>query len=132
MTNREGLVGAQTSAGSQPSTSPLRGLFATQWVGRHAILAEVTEIRGLMPLLMKQRNGGRWTREEQMTLRRQLRALIHLAPLILIFLLIPGSSLLIPLLAWWLDRRKHGRRAGGDDAVGCQNGNRLHLVDRVL
>jgi uncharacterized Tic20 family protein len=42
----------------------------------------------------------------------QLRAAAHLSPYLAV-LILPGSFLLLPLLAWWLDRRRHRR----DDAV---------------
>jgi hypothetical protein len=86
----------------------MRRLFPLR-LKRNAVLAEVSEIRGLMPLLMKRRNGAQWTSEERLSLRQQLRALIHCIPW-LVILLLPGSFIFIPLLAWWLDRRRHSRR----------------------
>jgi hypothetical protein len=85
-------------------------LFSSRWLQRNVVLAEVLEVRGLMPLLMKRRNGNRWSREERLLLRQQLRALIHCIPW-LVILLLPGSALLIPLFAWWLDRRRHSRHS---------------------
>jgi hypothetical protein len=108
MTNRE-EVSSIPLVPSRPPVSLVRRLFTSCSLGRNAVLAEVLKIRGLMPLLMKRRNGARWTREERQLLRQQLRALIHCIPW-LVILLLPGSALLIPLLAWWLDRRSHRRR----------------------
>ena len=62
-------------------------------------------MRGLMPLLMKSRNGGQWTPAERAQLLHHLRRLTHLSPYLL-FLLLPGSALMLPLYAWWLDRRR--------------------------
>ena len=70
---------------------------------RH-LIEELTQVRGLIPLLMKPRNQLRWTKEEKAELLIQLRRLSDLSPYFLI-LLLPGSVLLLPLYAWWLDRR---------------------------
>lgn len=72
------------------------------------LVTEMARVRGLMPLLMKHRNGGQWTPEEKKELLMQLRALSRISPGLL-FLLLPGSVLLLPLYAWWLDRRQRPR-----------------------
>ena len=71
-------------------------------------VADVLRMRGLMPLLMKHRNGGTWTRAEKAELIIQLRILSRVSPYLL-FLLLPGSALLLPAYAWWLDRRRKPR-----------------------
>lgn len=75
---------------------------------RFYIRSELSQVRGLIPLLMKRRNGGKWTLEDRMTLRRDLRALSNLSPY-LVPLVMPGGILMLPLLAWWLDYRRKGR-----------------------
>ena len=65
-------------------------------------------MRGLMPLLMKHRNGGVWTSEEKAELLTQLRILSRVSPYLLL-LLLPGSALLLPGYAWWLDHRRKPR-----------------------
>lgn len=75
---------------------------------RDRIRAEMQAIQGLLPLLMKQRNGSRWTPAERAQLRGHLRNLTSLSPYLLV-LLTPGSFVLFPLLAWWLDRRRQKR-----------------------
>ncbi|MEZ5614717.1 MAG: hypothetical protein R3E35_05820 [Rhodocyclaceae bacterium] len=72
------------------------------------VLQEVLKVKGLMPLLMKQRNGQKWTPEDRRQLIEQMRALTRISPY-LVTLAVPGSLLFLPLLAWWLDRRR-GRR----------------------
>lgn len=72
---------------------------------RHQITSQFIRVRGLMPLLMKRRNGGRWTSEERAELTHQLQALAHLSPY-LVVLAMPGSFVVLPVLAWWLDRRR--------------------------
>lgn len=69
------------------------------------ILAELMATRGVMPLLMKARNGEPWSSAEKAQLIGHLRRVAHLSPY-LIALLLPGSVLLLPIYAWWLDRRR--------------------------
>lgn len=73
------------------------------------IRMELSKAKDVMPLLMKRRNGGHWTLEEQSYLLQRLRSLSYLSSYLLV-LLLPGSFVLIPLLAWWLDRRRGGKR----------------------
>lgn len=87
-------------------------LLAAQLRERNLVLAEFVKVRGLMPLLMKHRNGGAWTRTERVELQEQLRALAHLSPY-LVILALPGSFAFLPVLAWWLDRRRHRREKIG-------------------
>lgn len=79
-----------------------------------AVLAEFASIKGLMPLLMKHRNGDPWSRAERRALHGQLRALVHVSPYLLV-LLLPGSFALLPILAWWLDRRRQQREEADSD-----------------
>jgi len=76
---------------------------------RDYVLREVLKVKGLMPLLMKQRNGQRWSVAERRELKDTLKALSNISPY-LFTLALPGSLLVLPLLAWWLDRRR-GRRS---------------------
>jgi hypothetical protein len=73
------------------------------------IRRELSQAKGLIPLLMKKRNGGRWSREERAMLLRDLRALSNLSPY-LIPILMPGGIFLLPLLAYWMDRRRSSRQ----------------------
>lgn len=82
--------------------------FAAQKRQAREVLSELLQMRGLMPLLMKPRNGKQWTHDEKAELLRQLRVLSRLSPYLLL-LLLPGSALLLPLYAWWLDRRRKPR-----------------------
>lgn len=61
-----------------------------------------------MALLMKPRNGWAWNAEEREALRTQLRSMRRLW-LYIGTMLVPGTAITLPLLAWWLDRR-HTRR----------------------
>ena len=74
------------------------------------LLSEVLAVKGLMYLLMKNRNTGqKWTKEEIREIKIHLRNLSKMVPIIIIFLL-PGGTVLLPILAEVLDRRKTIRR----------------------
>ena len=73
------------------------------------IREEIAQVPGLMALLMKPRNGQKWSSTDRAELRAQIRRLSRLG-LYLATAVIPGTSVTLPLLAWWLDRRQ-GRRA---------------------
>ena len=71
---------------------------------------EAQRISGFLKLLMKLRNGeGPWTSEEKKEIKKHLKRLAMYIPALMIFLL-PGGSLLIPILAEVMDRRKRLRR----------------------
>jgi len=88
----------------------MRKLLAAQNRERQQLLEEMAKVRGLVPLLMKSRNGAHWSAAERAALQGQLRALAHLSPY-LVFMVLPGSFVALPVLAWWLDRRRQNRRA---------------------
>lgn len=83
----------------------LRRLLAFAERERRIVLEELVKIRGLMPLLMKRRNRGGWSKEDLAELRTQLKRLRTLSPYIAA-LVLPGGFALLPLMAWWLDRRR--------------------------
>jgi len=76
---------------------------------RQHIYATLSSTEGLMALLMKARNGQRWTAEERKQLLRHLRSLSSVSPYFMV-LAFPGSILLLPVMAWWLDRRRQKRK----------------------
>lgn len=96
------------STGARPRPSLVHKMLAAQQRERQELLTEFVKVRGLMPLLMKHRNGDAWSRAERGELHDQLRALAHLSPY-LVILLLPGSFALLPVYAWWLDRRRQRR-----------------------
>ena len=82
---------------------------------KQRLVSEISQVRGLMPLLMKRRNRQRWTREDQALLNVHLRRLSGLSPYLLI-LVMPGGFLALPALAWWLDRRRLRARLPATDS----------------
>ena len=73
---------------------------------KKALLSEILQVRGLMPLLMKPRNKQRWNAEDKAELGIHLRRLSRISPY-LVVLLAPGGVFMLPALAWWLDRRRN-------------------------
>ena len=78
---------------------------------RRFLTDEIVQVRGLMPLLMKPRNGQRWTQEDKRELSGHLRRLSSISRY-LVVLALPGGVLILPALAWWLDRRRTRNRPG--------------------
>ncbi len=72
---------------------------------RQRLLQEFSHVRGLMPLLMKPRNNQQWTREDKAQLAAHLKRISMLSPY-LVVLAMPGGLIALPVLAWWLDRRR--------------------------
>ncbi len=85
--------------------APLQRVISRE---RSRIRAEVLRFHGLMPLLMKQRNGQRWSWQDVAAIRVSLKDIAAVSAILTIFLL-PGSFILLPPLAWWLDRRNQTR-----------------------
>ena len=78
---------------------------------RQHLTRELGQARGLMPLLMKPRNKQRWTPEDRKELALHMRRLSYISPY-LVVLAMPGGMLMLPALAWWLDRRRNRRPSG--------------------
>jgi hypothetical protein len=69
---------------------------------------ELRSMKGAWPLLMKQRNGGKWTPEEKDRLKAMVRSASSVSPYLFIWA-VPGSVVLLPFLAWFLDRQRKQR-----------------------
>lgn len=89
----------------------LRRFFEVMERERRHVLSELGQVKGLMPLLMKPRNKQRWSTQDRSELQRLLRQLSKMSPYIAIIVL-PGGFAMLPMLAWWLDRRRARRPAG--------------------
>jgi hypothetical protein len=82
---------------------------------KEAILMQVLAIKGLMQLLMKTRNTDeKWTKEEKKEIKGHLKNIAKIIPAVIIFTL-PGGSVLLPILAEALDRRKARRLIKKED-----------------
>lgn len=82
---------------------------------RRFMLAEVVKVSGLMPLLMKERNRQKWSAQDKRELMLHLRRLRQVSPYIAV-LVLPGGFAALPVLAWWLDRRRGRRSMAGSQA----------------
>jgi hypothetical protein len=69
---------------------------------------ELGKIKGAIPLLMKPRNGSKWTSQDRQELQLMLRAASAVYPYLIIWAL-PGSIVILPFLAWHLDARRKDR-----------------------
>lgn len=85
-----------------------KNIWEAQNRERIRLLEEMAQMRGLMDLLMKQRNGYRWSEADRRKIRSHLRKLAALSPYMFLFVS-PGGFFALPLLAWWLDRRRQKR-----------------------
>ncbi len=73
------------------------------------IFHEAQQMQGFLFLLFKERNTDlKWTKEEKEQIKTYLKHLSAYVPIIILFIL-PGGSLLLPVLAEVLDRRKKRR-----------------------
>ena len=76
---------------------------------KELIFNEAQHIQGFLQLLFKPRNTDlKWQKEEKQQLKNHLKRLSLYMPILIIFTL-PGGSLLLPILAEILDRRKKRR-----------------------
>ena len=93
--------------------APVRRAFELAERERKFLLAEMSQVRGLMPILMRRRNKQRWTPEELAEIRAHLKRISELSPY-LVILVMPGGFAALPVLAWWLDRRRNREKNGGN------------------
>ena len=94
-----------TASEPRVSRGVVHKMLAAQKRERQQVLSELARIKGFMPLLMKHRNGQRWSSSDRAELTEQLKAAAHISPYLVVMIL-PGSFLALPVLAWWLDRRR--------------------------
>jgi hypothetical protein len=83
----------------------IRGIVARE---KKHLGEELVRTQKIMPLLMKPRNGAKWTGEEKRELVDHLKRIGGMGRYVAL-LLLPGGLALLPLLAWWLDRRRDRR-----------------------
>jgi hypothetical protein len=79
---------------------------------RKFLLSEMSQVRGLMPILMRRRNKQEWSPEELAEIRAHLKRISKLSPY-LVIIVMPGGFAALPVLAWWLDRRRTRDPNGG-------------------
>jgi hypothetical protein len=99
------------------AANALRRAFEFTQRERRFVVDQLAQVRGLMPLLMKRRNRSKWTLEDLAEIRVQFIRLRSLSPY-LAMLLLPGGFFALPLMAWWLDRRRERRDSAATDGPG--------------
>ena len=80
-------------------------LMGAMFREREQMRAAIASIKGLMPVLMKPRNGQSWTAEDRKQILTKFRRLSAVSPYLLVVPL-PGLPFWLPLFAWWVDRRR--------------------------
>ena len=68
---------------------------------------ELATLKGSVVWLVRQRRQGNWTVHEREHLRGVMRTASSVSPYLLIWV-VPGSLLLLPFLAWFIDHRRKG------------------------
>lgn len=68
---------------------------------------ELATLKGSVVWLVRQRRQGHWTANEREHLRGVMRSASAVSPYLLIWV-VPGSMLLLPFLAWFIDHRRKG------------------------
>jgi hypothetical protein len=86
----------------------LREFLSSMQREKKYMLAEMAKVAGLLPLLMKPRNGEKWTAQDRLELMGHLKRLSHLSRYIAA-VLVPGGFVMLPVFVWWLDRRRSRR-----------------------
>ena len=95
--------------------APVRRAFELAERERKFLLSEMSQVRGLMPILLRRRNKQQWTPEELAEIRAHLWRISKLSPY-LVIIVMPGGFAVLPVLAWWLDRRRTRNRDGDGTA----------------
>lgn len=70
--------------------------------------SEMAVMKGSVVWLVRQRRQGQWTAQERAHLRQVMRSASSVSPYLIIWV-VPGSMLLLPFLAWFIDSRRKGR-----------------------
>lgn len=79
---------------------------------------ELATMRGSVMWLLRQRRQGRWSAEERERLRGVMRSASSVSPYLLVWA-VPGSLLLLPFMAWFIDRRRTARERAAVTAAGA-------------
>ena len=92
----------------RPDMRVVKRFYAMMDRERRFMLQEMTQVKGLMPLLMKPRNKQRWSAQDKRELAQHLKRLSKVSPYIAVIVL-PGGFAMLPVLAW--SRPPPARRA---------------------
>jgi hypothetical protein len=79
--------------------------FETMAREKRRTLSGLVQVRNLMPSLTMLRNYQKWTSDDKRELRFHLKRLSRVSAYIALVVL-PGGFVLMPVMAWWLNRRR--------------------------
>lgn len=79
---------------------------------KNRLRGEMAVMRGSVVWLVRQRRLGRWSPEDRAHLRQVMRSASSVSPYLIIWV-VPGSMLLLPFMAWFIDMRRKGRQTPG-------------------
>lgn len=77
---------------------------------KNRLRREMATMKGSAVWLVQQRRQGHWTADERAHLRDVMRSASSVCPYLFIWV-IPGSMLLLPWMAWFLDRQRKRRQS---------------------
>lgn len=92
----------------RPGIQHVKGFFLLMDREKKYLVSELSQVKDLMPLLMKPRNRQKWSAEDRRELAMHMKRLRDVSPYIVVFAM-PGGLAMLPILAWWLDRRRGQR-----------------------
>ena len=85
--------------------------FSALLAGNHRektrLKRELATLKGSVVWLVRQRRQNGWSAQESQHLRQIMRSASSVSPYLLIWV-VPGSMLLLPFLAWFIDRQRKG------------------------
>lgn len=81
---------------------------------KNRLRSELTVMKGSVVWLVRQRRLGHWSAPERTHLRQVMRSASSVSPYLIIWV-VPGSMLLLPFLAWFIDHKRKSRRAADQD-----------------
>ena len=94
--------------------------FSTFLAGNHReknrLRREMATMKGSVVWLLRQRRQGQWSLDERTRLREVMRSASAVSPYLIIWA-IPGSLLLLPFLAWFIDHRRQRKARTSDSAA---------------
>lgn len=70
--------------------------------------SELATMKGSVVWLVRQRRIGAWTATEREHLRNVMRSASSVSPYLVIWV-VPGSLLVLPFMAWFIDRRRRSK-----------------------
>ena len=76
---------------------------------KNRLRSELAVMKGSVVWLGRQRRLGHWSVQERTHLRQVMRSASSVSPYLIIWV-VPGSMLILPFLAWFIDHKRKTRR----------------------